>query len=293
MRAAQLALLSLSLLAAPPSARSQTPAPGTPLEPRNGGVPATGPGQPPQQLPGTAPQPPPAAPANAPAAPPPPPSAPPPALAEGLGRIAGKVTIAGLAPKLANIPVTKDMKICGTSKADEALEIGSGGGIRYVVLWVEGAAANAPAAKAAARPPKVKLDQTACQFIPHVIATTAGAELDVTNSDPVLHNVHAREGEATAFNYAMPIKGYVIPRKLQKTGTLRLSCDAHPWMHAIIHVLPTALSSVTDGQGAFYLDVPPGKYTLLLSHERLGQKREAVEVVAGQTLQHDVSLTPR
>src|SRR5687768_5836731 len=40
------------------------------------------------------------------------------------GKVSGKVTIAGLAPKLAPLPVTKDTKICGVNKADEALVIG-------------------------------------------------------------------------------------------------------------------------------------------------------------------------
>ena len=42
------------------------------------------------------------------------------------GKLAGKVTVAGLAPKLPNIPITRDMKLCGTSKPEEALEVGSG-----------------------------------------------------------------------------------------------------------------------------------------------------------------------
>ncbi len=57
-------------------------------------------------------------------------------LAADTGTIAGKVTVAGLAPKLANLPVTKDMKFCGTSKADESLEVGTGGGVKNVVLWL-------------------------------------------------------------------------------------------------------------------------------------------------------------
>src|SRR5436853_454979 len=71
----------------------------------------------------------------------------------GAGKVTGKVTIAGLAPKLAPLPVTRDTKICGVNKPDEALVIGTGGGIKNAVLWVAGA----PAAK---EPPKaVKLEQ--------------------------------------------------------------------------------------------------------------------------------------
>ena len=282
MRAALPVLACLSLLAVPSASHAQT-LPPVIVDPADGGLSASGPGQ---AGPGTAA--PPAA-----AAPLPLPSTPPPPVARGLSRIAGRVTIAGLAPKLANVPVGKDMKICGTTKADEALEIGAAGGIRGAVVWLTGGPASQPAQKAAGKTPRVKLDQVACQFVPHVIAAVAGSELDIVNSDPVLHNVHARAEEKTVFNYAMPIKGYVIPRRLDTPGILAINCDAHSWMHARIHVLPTAAFAVTDVRGDFHIDVPPGKYVLHLSHERLGQREESVDLAAGDTLQHDISLTPR
>jgi plastocyanin len=283
MRLALPALACLWFLAAACGARAQS-LPPVVIDPADAGLSARGPGQ---TGPGVAAPPPVAAPHPLPTAPPPP-------LARGLSRVAGRVTIAGLAPKLANVPVGKDMKICGTSKTDEALEIGAAGGIRGAVVWLAGAGAPAkPVQKEGGKPARVKLDQIGCQFVPHVIAAVVGSELDIVNSDPVLHNVHARAEEKTAFNYAMPIKGYVIPRKLDTLGTLAINCDAHPWMHARVHVLPTTAFGVTDARGDFHIDVPPGKYLLHLSHERLGQREEPVEMAAGDTLQHDISLTPR
>ena len=207
------------------------------------------------------------------------------------GKIAGRVTLAGLAPKLANLPVTKDLKICGTSKPDEALEVGSGGGVKNIVLWLPEGPKAAPRE---ASHKKLKLDQQACQFVPHVLAAEVGSTLDVTNSDPVLHNVHATEKDAKAFNYAMPLKGHVVPTKLKTVGQLKLKCDVHPWMRATVHVLPTSAFSVTGEDGAYQIDgVPAGHYQLHLWSERLGERDDEVDVTAGQTTQHDVSLTPR
>ena len=207
------------------------------------------------------------------------------------GKIAGRITLAGLPPKLANLPVTKDLKICGTSKPDEALEVGSGGGLRNVVLWLpEG---PKPAGHEAAHK-KLKLDQQACQFVPHVIAAEVGSTLDIINSDAVLHNVHANEKDAKAFNYAMPIKGHVIPTRLKTVGLLKLNCDVHPWMRATVHVLPTSAFSVTGDDGSYLIDgVPPGRHKLHVWTERLGERDEEVVVEAGKTTQHDVALTPR
>src|ERR1700682_4974153 len=82
-----------------------------------------------------------------------------PAEPAATGRTAGRVTVGGLAPKLANLPVTRDIKICGTSKPDEALEVGAGGGVKNAVIWV----ADVPAPKK--REKKHKLDQQGCLFI--------------------------------------------------------------------------------------------------------------------------------
>jgi len=209
-------------------------------------------------------------------------------LAADTGGVSGKVTVAGLAPKLANLPVTRDMKYCGTSKPDESLEVGTGGGVKNVVLWLPGV----PAPKKIDK--KQKLDQQACLFIPHVVAAAVGTTLDVVNSDPVLHNTRAQAGETRAFNYAMPIKGHTVPTRLKKEGFYKVSCDVHPWMHGWILVLPTAAFAISDANGAYSLaGVPPGKHKLKIWHERLGEREDEIEVSAGETLTHDVALNPR
>jgi len=209
-------------------------------------------------------------------------------LAADTGAISGKVTIAGLAPKLANLPVTRDMKFCGTSKADESLEVGEGGGVRNVVVWVP----DVPLPKKIAR--KEKLDQQACLFTPHVVAAPVGAVLDVVNSDPVLHNARAQAGETRIFNYAMPIKGHTVPTRLKKDGFYKVSCDVHPWMRAWLVVLPTAAYTVSDASGAYKLeDLPPGKHKIKIWHERLGEREDEVEVPAAGSVTHDIAMNPR
>src|SRR5438067_4106499 len=112
-------------------------------------------------------------------------------------KVSGKVTLTGLAPRLANLPVTRDMKTCGTSKPDESLEV-KDGGVRNAVVWF----ADVPLPKGF-KPQKQKLDQQGCVFVPHVLAAPLGATVDVVNSDKALHNVRAQAGETRLMNYAM------------------------------------------------------------------------------------------
>ena len=209
------------------------------------------------------------------------------ALLLAAGSVSGKVTIAGLAPKLANLPVTRDLKICGTSKPDESLVIGPGGGVKDAVVWIT----DLPAQKPAKDAKKPKLDQEACVFTPHIVAAEVGSTIDIVNSDPVLHNARASD---KLFNYAMPIKGHTIPTKLKKDGFYKVVCDVHPWMRAWLAVLPNDAFAVTKDDGTYKIaNVPPGKHHIRLWHERLGEREGDVDVAADGTTTFDVTLNPR
>ena len=210
-------------------------------------------------------------------------------LAAETGALAGKVSLEGLAPRLANLPVTKDNKACGNSKLDESLEV-KDGGVKNAVVWFLDLAER----KDAARPAREKLDQQQCQFVPHVLVAPQGSTLDVVNSDKALHNVRAQAGESKLMNYAMPIPGHVVPTRLKNDGTFRVSCDVHPWMRAWIIVLPTRAYAVTDEEGKYRIeDLPPGKHRVKIWHERLGEREAEVEIPPRGTATHDVRFTSR
>jgi plastocyanin len=209
-------------------------------------------------------------------------------IAQAGGTLAGRVTLQGLAPKLANLPVTRDMKVCGTSKPDESLEV-KDSGVKNTVIWFTDVPLPTDH-----KAPKQKLDQQACAFSPHVLVAPLGSTVDVVNSDKALHNVRAQAGEVKLMNYAMPIPGHVVPTRLKKEGIFKVSCDVHPWMRAWMLVLPTAAFAVTDEDGKYAIkDVPPGRHKIKIWHERLGEKDAELEIAAGQTATHDVQYTPR
>ncbi len=205
------------------------------------------------------------------------------------GQIAGRISMAGLSPKLPPLPVTKDNKICGVNRADEALVVANSGGIKNAVLWV----ADAPPPAESGRR-KLRLDQQGCRFEPHVVVAHAGTTLEVMNSDVVLHHPTAKLSTDKLWDFPMPLKNYAVDRPLPKAGIINVTCEAHPWMKAIVVVLDAGPSGVSDEEGHYSLvGVPAGKHKLKLWHERLGEREEEVEVKAGETATRDITLQPR
>jgi plastocyanin len=210
-------------------------------------------------------------------------------LAAGTGTLAGKATLSGLAPKLANLPVTRDMKVCGNTKPDESVEVSTGGALKNVVVWLT----DVPIPKGH-KEQKEKLDQQQCSFVPHVLAAALGSTVDVVNSDKALHNVRAEDGEVRLMNYAMPIPGHVVPTRLKKEGIFKLSCDVHPWMRGWLLVLPTTAYAVTGEDGTYKIaDIPPGKHSIRFWHERLGERTVDMEIPSGETTPYNVQFNPR
>jgi plastocyanin len=195
----------------------------------------------------------------------------------GGGTITGKVTMTGAVPALPPEKRDKNPEVCGTTFPNQTLQLGSNGGIKFVIVYLKditkGKAMTAGAAE---------LNQEKCAYHPHAQAIPVNTVLTVLNSDPILHNVHASLGASTVFNYAMPLKGQKIPKKLSKSGFVKLKCDVHSWMNGAIAVMDNPYFAVTDENGSFTIDnVPPGSYTLAVWHERLGEKSQPVTVAAG------------
>jgi len=193
------------------------------------------------------------------------------AFAADTGTLTGTVTVAGPAPQRKPLPVFKHGEVCGAAVPDERLVVGPGGGLRYAVVTVEGV----KDAKPAERDLTHVLDNRECRFVPHVQTAEVGQWLEITNSDPILHNVHARQATAdglqTVFNIAQPVRGQrtKVDAPLDKPGIVALTCEAgHPWMTAYILVANHPFVATSDDRGEFVIDdVPPGTYPIKMWHE--------------------------
>jgi hypothetical protein len=186
------------------------------------------------------------------------------------GTIRGQVRLAGSTPKLAPMPTGKDEAVCGKEQPTPRLVQGKGGGVANAVVYLDSIASGKPFVKQSA-----VIDQKGCRYDPHVLVVPVVPALGITNSDTVLHNVHACSSDAqrrTLFNIAQPLIGQHTPvtaDKLSLPGFYALSCEAgHPWMSGYLVVAAHPYYAVTAADGSFSLDdVPPGTYSVKMWHE--------------------------
>ena len=212
--------------------------------------------------------------------------------ADGPGTIVGAVTFAGTAPKPRPLPMDSD-PVCAKEPAttSEVLLVGPGNGIKNVFVYVkEGLGARRYAVPAT----PVLLDQKGCRYVPHVFGVQVGQTVQVSNSDPLIHNVHAMPKSNREFNFGQPAKTPPVARVFDQAEIgLPFRCDVHGWMNAYVNVVPHPFFAVTKDDGSFAIKgLPAGSYTLELWHERLGMQTLPVTVEAAAPAKVTASFKP-
>lgn len=198
----------------------------------------------------------------------------PPAGAQGGGTIVGEVKLSGTAPAPKTVKVNKDSEVCGQEKKVAEVMVGAGNGLANAVVSVSGAKGARPAGKPT-------IDQKGCEFRPAVLVMAPG-EVDILNSDGVLHNIHTFSTANPSINKAQPKFKKTMTEKFEKPEVIKVQCDAHSWMQGWIVVTENP-AAVTDDKGSFKLEnVPPGKHKVEVWHPVLGKQSKEVEVKAGQ-----------
>lgn len=201
--------------------------------------------------------------------------------------VSGTVRLAGTAPARPPLPVFKNHEVCG-KVPDERLVVGPGGGVRYAVVTVDGVQGG----KSPEHDTTIVLDNKECRFQPHVQVAEVGQWLEITNSDPILHNADAHIGTEPIFNVALT-PGRHVRKPLARAGLIALVCDVrHTWMSSFIDVADHPYHTVTDAYGAYEIrDLPPGSYTLRIWQEELGTRTQPFTVKDGENKVVDVELS--
>ncbi len=136
-------------------------------------------------------------------------------------------------------------------------------------------------------PPKkhALMDQKNMTFVPHVLPILVGTTVDFLNSDDVMHNVFTPDKCAGKFNLGSWPKGQKKSYTFKKPCAAVILCNVHPEMEAYIVAVETPYFAVTAKDGSYTIkNVPAGKYTLKVWHEKLKGKPVQITVPAKGTV---------
>lgn len=203
--------------------------------------------------------------------------------------ISGEAVYAGVPPGPFVIWVKKDAEVFGEKVPDDRLVVSRSGKIMNVVVTLEGVKEGKPWPNL--RP---QLVNKGGRFLPHVQVVRTGAQLEIINRDPVLHNTHGYQDRRIVFNLAQPNQDQIIRKPLKRPGLIDVMCDSHDWMSAWIAVQDHPYGAVTGEDGTYVInDIPPGTYTLTAWHEKLGKKQVQVTVGAAKRQRVDFTFSAK
>jgi len=122
-------------------------------------------------------------------------------------------------------------------------------------------------------------------FKPNVLAVTKGSTVRFINNDDFYHNVFSLSPKAR-FNIGRRKPGKVISKRIDKKGVIKVFCDIHPQMNAIILSLETPYFTKVDESGSYQLDgLPDGRYMIHVFHPSLSFPSKEVTVSNGMKLE--------
>jgi len=201
-----------------------------------------------------------------------------PVHATGVGTVAGTVTLTAVraAPLTTSVYGRRGVPPKAGSVGPET---------RKVVVYLSG-----PKLAPAAAPMHATVEQRGEQFVPPVTVVTAGSTVSFPNEDPYFHNVFSLSRVAS-FDLGRYPSGTTRAQVFERPGIVKVFCHLHSQMSALVVVLEHSWFTIPGETGSYELPpVPPGDYTLVAWHERIGEQREKISVTASGSTRVNFTL---
>ena len=199
----------------------------------------------------------------------------------GSGSIAGVVTFSGTPPANPAIDMAEEPE-CAAKYANGPTDprvVVNDGKVANVFVRITGGLPDGPYPMPAE---PAHIDQDGCLYAPRVVGVMVGQPLELSNSDPLLHNIKAVPTANRGFNISQPRAGMTTTRTFNTAEVMvPLECNVHGWMNAYVGVVEHPYFAVSAEDGSFTISgLPAGTYTLEAWHEVAGTQTAEVTVGA-------------
>ncbi len=137
-----------------------------------------------------------------------------------------------------------------------------------VIVWLEQKNASPQTTK----PGTFTMVQKNKRFMPHVLVIPVGSTVSFPNSDPIFHNAFSNFS-GQPFDTGLYPPGTSQKIRFRREGVVRVFCNIHSNMSAVIIVLNTPYYARTEKDGSYKLEgVAPGEYKLKVWNERSAER---------------------
>lgn len=142
----------------------------------------------------------------------------------------------------------------------------------------------------ARNPAPVEVAQRDTAFAPAAVAISVGSELSFANRDPFFHNVFSYSA-AARFDLGRFPRGEAKAVRFDEPGVVKVYCEVHDFMRAVVVVTENPFHAVVGADGAFRIEgIPVGEHTFVVWHPDLEPVERRVRVLPGGSVRLDVQL---
>jgi hypothetical protein len=189
------------------------------------------------------------------------------------GTMVGTISFVGKPPEPLRIDTSAD-PMCETVTPDPTTDwvVVTNQKLANVVVYVRGELLNGYSFDVLS--PDVTLEHKGCRYVPHVLGMQSQQTLKVLNSDPTTHNTHPTPKNNREWNQSQPPGAIALEQRFAWPELfVPIKDNQHPWEKAYVGVFSHPFFSVSGADGSYKISgLPPGQYTVVAWHERLGEK---------------------
>jgi hypothetical protein len=191
----------------------------------------------------------------------------------GEATIVGTISFFGTPPEPTRIDMSAD-PICYTVNSDPITEwvVVNNHKLANVVVYVRGESLSSYLFDTPSS--EVTLEHRGCRYVPHVFGIQTNQTLKILNTDPTTQNTHAMPKNNPDWNQSQTEGAPPLQLRFASPELfVPMKCNQHPWEKAYVGVFSHPFFSVSGTDGSYKISgLPPGQYTVVAWHEKLGEQ---------------------